>query len=144
MEENKEIAAENEAFFNIENYLRGIIPNAIISDDTIKGVLIDACVAEGTPMFEITERQKDVAMAYLYIRIASNPILSQKVTDRDADWEHSTGNEQWSRAQLQQFLILARKLLEKWGLTDPILDSVTPKWGMVGRGHCHKRKYSQS
>lgn len=144
MEENKEIAAENEAFFTIENYLRGIIPNAIISDDTIKGVLIDACVAEGTPMFEITERQKDVAMAYLYIRIASNPILSQKVTDRDADWEHSTGNEQWSRAQLQQFLILARKLLEKWGLTDPILYSVTPKWGMVGRGHCHKRKYSQS
>lgn len=144
MEENKEIAAENEAFFTIENYLRGIIPNAIISDDTIKGVLIDACVAEGTPMFEITERQKDVAMAYLYIRIASNPILSQKVTNRDADWEHSTGNEQWSRAQLQQFLILARKLLEKWGLTDPILDSVTPKWGMVGRGHCHKRKYSQS
>lgn len=144
MEENKEIAAENGAFFTIENYLRGIIPNAIISDDTIKGVLIDACVAEGTPMFEITERQKDVAMAYLYIRIASNPILSQKVTDRDADWEHSTGNEQWSRAQLQQFLILARKLLEKWGLTDPILDSVTPKWGMVGRGHCHKRKYSQS
>lgn len=141
MEENKETITEKEAFYTIENYLRGLIPNAIISDDTLNGVLVDANVAPGTLMSELSQKDKDIAMAYLYIRVASNPIMSQKVTDKDADWEHSTGNEQWSRAQLQQFLILARKLLEKWGLSDPILDSVTPKWGMSGRGHRHIRKY---
>lgn len=146
MEENEELTnvpTENETnVYTAERYIGSIIPNARISEDTMRGILVDAGIPEGTPIVELTEKQKDLGMAYLYLRVASNPIMSSKVTDKDADWEHSEGNEQWSRSQLQQFLILARTLLEKWGITSPLLESIAPKWGMVGRGHRNIRKFN--
>lgn len=139
MDENKEEAKA----FTIEQYLNGIIPNSSISTEAMQGILVDAGVEAGTSMTDITERQRDLAMAYLYVRVASNPLISQKVTDRDGDWEHTEGSEQWSRTQLQQFLILARNLLKKWGVTDTVIDTIAPRWGMVGRGHCAIRRYSK-
>ena len=125
----------------VEEYIYSISPNASISESTVKGILIDAGIEEGTAASELTEKQKDLALAYLLIRIAFNPIMSQKVTDRDGDWEHSEGSEQWSRSQLLQFLILARDLLAKWGITDTRVDSAIPKWGMKGTGFRKIRRY---
>ena len=104
-----------------EEYIQSISPNANVS--------------------ELTEKQKDLALAYLLIRIAFNPIMSQRVTDRDGDWEHSEGSEQWSRSQLLQFLILARDLLAKWDITDARIESLAPKWGMKGTGFRKIRRY---
>lgn len=124
-----------------EEYIHSISPNANVSESTVKGILIDAGIDAGTPATELTEKQKDLALAYLLIRIAFNPIMSQKVTDRDGDWEHSEGSEQWSRSQLLQFLILARDLLAKWGITDARIESLAPKWGMKGTGFRKIRRY---
>lgn len=124
-----------------EEYIQSISPNANVSESTVKGILIDAGIDAGTPATELTEKQKDLALAYLLIRIAFNPIMSQKVTDRDGDWEHSEGSEQWSRSQLLQFLILARDLLAKWGITDARIESLAPKWGMKGTGFRKIRRY---
>ncbi len=124
-----------------EEYIQSISPNANVSESTVKGILIDAGIDAGTPATELTEKQKDLALAYLLIRIAFNPIMSQRVTDRDGDWEHSEGSEQWSRSQLLQFLILARDLLAKWGITDARIDSLAPKWGMKGTGFRKIRRY---
>ncbi|MBQ9652285.1 MAG: hypothetical protein IJV13_08785 [Prevotella sp.] len=136
MAENEQIQA-----ITAEEYVKSISPNANISESTIKGILIDAAIEEGTPATELTEKQKDLSLAYLLIRIAFNPIMSQKVTDKDGDWEHSEGSEQWSRSQLQQFLILARDLLAKWGITDARIESLAPKWGMKGTGFHKIRRY---
>ena len=136
MAENEQIQA-----ITAEEYVKSISPNANISESTIKGILIDAAIEEGTPATELTEQQKDLSLAYLLIRIAFNPIMSQKVTDKDGDWEHSEGSEQWSRSQLQQFLILARDLLAKWGITDARIESLAPKWGMKGTGFHKIRRY---
>lgn len=124
-----------------EEYVQSISPNANVSESTVKGILIDAGIEAGTPATELTERQKDLALAYLLIRIAFNPVMSQRVTDRDGDWEHSEGSEQWSRSQLLQFLILARDLLAKWGITDARIESLAPKWGMKGTGFRKIRRY---
>lgn len=124
-----------------EDYIKSISPNANVSESTVKGILIDAGIDAGTPATELTEKQKDLALAYLLIRIAFNPIMSQKVTDKDGDWEHSEGSEQWSRSQLLQFLILARDLLAKWGITDARIESLAPKWGMKGTGFRKIRRY---
>lgn len=124
-----------------EEYIQSISPNANVSESTVKGILIDAGIDAGTPATELTEKQKDLALAYLLIRIAFNPIMSQKVTDRDGDWEHSEGSEQWSRSQLLQFLILARDLLAKWDITDARIESLAPKWGMKGTGFRKIRRY---
>ena len=126
-----------------EEYIQSISPNANVSESTVKGILIDAGIDAGTPATELTEKQKDLALAYLLIRIAFNPIMSQRVTDRDGDWEHSEGSEQWSRSQLLQFLILARDLLAKWGITDARIESLAPKWGMKGSGFRKIRRYSK-
>lgn len=124
-----------------EEYIQSISPNANVSESTVKGILIDAGIDAGTPATELTEKQKDLALAYLLIRIVFNPIMSQKVTDRDGDWEHSEGSEQWARSQLLQFLILARDLLAKWGITDARIESLAPKWGMKGTGFHKIRRY---
>lgn len=126
-----------------EEYVKTLSPNAAVSESAVKGILIDAGIDSGTPATELTEKQKDLALAYLLIRIAFNPIMSQKVTDKDGDWEHSEGSEQWSRSQLMQFLILARDLLAKWGITDARIESLAPKWGMKGSGFRKIRRYSK-
>ena len=125
---------ENQIIATAEEYVKSISPNANVSESTIKGILIDAGIEAGTPATSLTEKQKDLALAYLLIRIAFNPIMSQKVTDKDGDWEHTEGSEQWAKSQLMQYLILARDLLAKWGITDSRVESLVPKWGMKGSG----------
>ena len=125
----------------VEEYIQTLSPNANISESTIKGILIDASIDAGTPVTALSEKQKDLALAYLLIRIAFNPLMSRKVTDKDGDWEHSEGSEQWSRSQLMQFLILARDLLKKWGITDARVETLAPKWGMKGSGFHKIRRY---
>lgn len=133
---------ENPIVVTAEEYIRSISPNANVSESTMSGILIDASIEAGTPASALTEKQKDLALAYLLIRIAFNPIQSQKVTDKDGDWEHSEGSEQWSKSQLQQFLLLARDLLAKWGITDARVESLAPKWGMKGSGFRNIRRYN--
>lgn len=132
---------ENQIIATAEEYVKSISPNANVSESTIKGILIDAGIEAGTPATSLTEKQKDLALAYLLIRIAFNPIMSQKVTDKDGDWEHTEGSEQWAKSQLMQYLILARDLLAKWGITDSRVESLVPKWGMKGSGFRKIRRY---
>lgn len=127
--------------FTAEEYIRSLSPGANVSESTVAGILIDAGIDPETYVVDLTEKQKDLALAYLLIRIAFNPIMSQRVTDRDGDWEHSEGSEQWSKSQLMQFLILARDLLAKWGISDARIESVVPKWGMKGTGFRKIRRY---
>lgn len=127
--------------FTAEEYIRSLSPGANVSESTIAGILIDAGIDPETYVVDLTEKQKDLALAYLLIRIAFNPVMSQRVTDRDGDWEHSEGSEQWSKSQLMQFLILARDLLAKWGISDARIESVVPKWGMKGTGFRKIRRY---
>lgn len=115
------------------DFVRGIVPNASLTDDSIMGAIVQAGADPYADARDLTERERDLCTAYIYIRLATNPHQSARVTDRDADWEHSEGSEQWSAAQLQQFLILARKLLEKWGEDTALIDDITPQWGFVGR-----------
>ena len=132
---------EQNQIVTVEEYIKTLSPNANISESTIKGILIDASIDPGTSVTDLSEKQKDLALAYLLIRIAFNPLMSQKVTDKDGDWEHSEGSEQWSRSQLMQFLILARDLLKKWGITDARVEALAPKWGMKGSGFHKIRRY---
>lgn len=136
-----EVTEEEVVTLTVEDYVRSLSPNASVSDNTIQCVLADAGITAGTGVTELTEKQKDLALAYLLVRIALNPVTSQRVTDRDADWEHSEGSEQWGRSQLQQFLLLARDLLSKWGIKDPRVESLAPKWGMKGTGFRKIRRY---
>lgn len=132
--------AEETKVYTVEEYIRGLSSNANVSEDTVKGVLADAGIEAGTPYSELTEKDRDLSQAYFYIRLAMNPIQSQRVTDRDGDWEHSEGSEHWSPLQMQQLLLLARDLLKKWGITDQRISSLAPKWGFRGTGLRYRRR----
>lgn len=132
-------AAEETQVYTVEEYIRGLSSNANVSENTVKGVLADAGVTAGTLYSELTEKDRDLCQAYFYIRLAMNPIQSQRVTDKDGDWEHSEGSEHWSPLQMQQFLLLARDLLKKWGITDQRISSLAPRWGFKGTGLRYRR-----
>lgn len=133
-------AAENTQVYTVEDYIRGLSSNASVSENTVSGVLADAGVQAHTPYSDLTEKDRDLCQAYFYIRLAMNPIQSQRVTDKDGDWEHSEGSEHWSPLQMQQFLLLARDLLKKWGITDSRVNVLAPKWGFKGTGFRYKRR----
>ena len=133
-------ATEETPVYSVEDYIRGLSSNASVSESTVSGVLADAGVEAGTAYSELTEKDRDLCQAYFYIRLAMNPIQSQRVTDRDGDWEHSEGSEHWSPLQMQQFLLLARDLLKKWGITDARVDVLAPKWGFRGTGFRYRRR----
>jgi len=88
-------ATEETPVYSVEDYIRGLSSNASVSESTVSGVLADAGVEAGTAYSELTEKDRDLCQAYFYIRLAMNPIQSQRVTDRDGDWEHSEGSEHW-------------------------------------------------
>ena len=131
----------NDQIVTVEDYVGSLSPNANVSEKTIHGILIDAGIESGTPMFCLTDKDKDLVMAYYLLRLVFNPLQSQRVSDRDGDWEHSEGSEQWSKSQMSQYLILARDLLAKWGITDTRIESLLPKWGMKGTGFHKIRRY---
>lgn len=132
--------AENQ-IVTVEEYIQSLSPNANVNESTVKGILIDAGIDAETLASDLTQKEKDLALAYLLIRLSFNPLMSQKVTEKDGDWEHSEGSEQWSRSQLIQFLTLARDLLAKWCITDSRIEAIIPKWGMKGFGFHKIRRY---
>lgn len=115
-------------------YIKNLVPSANITESTIKSVLFKARINPSQMADSLTEQQEDLAMAYLLILLFFSPSSSQKVTDRDGDWEHSEGGEQRTRAELRNYLRIAHNLLAKWDITDPIVESALPKWGFKGMG----------
>lgn len=128
--------------FTIEQYLRGKVRNISVTDDALLTILADASLKAGTitsgaEVSALSEKQVDLATAFLYVWIAGSPTTSEKVSDKDGDWSHSEGGEQMSANVLNRFLRMANDIFEKYGL-----DKVgSNAWGMVGYGFHNIRHY---
>ena len=109
--------AEQEQTFTIESYLRGKVRNIDITDDAMMSALVDAQVEPGTVAMEATDKQKDLALASIFIWIAGSPTRSQSIEDR--------------------YLAMANELRKKWGLT-AVANS---QWGFKGSGFHDVRNY---
>ena len=116
--------------YTISQYLKGKVRNITIPDDALLSILVENDVDEHTPYADLTQKQRDLTLAGLYVWIALSPTTSQKVTDKDAEWEHSEGGETMSANVLNKFLRMANEIYMKYGL--PTVG--TNRWGMVGRG----------
>ena len=119
------------ADFTIEQYLKGKVRNINIPDTTLLSICADAGVDPGTYFFEATERQRDLAMAWLYVWLSGSPVQSGGYTEESADWRSSENGERMSANVLKNYLMLANKIFEKYGL-ETINNGGT--WGFVGRG----------
>ena len=86
----------------------------------------------------LSERQRDLSLAWLYADVAGYSAQSGTVTDKDADWEHSEGSFRMTDKLRDLYKKLADELFAKWD--EPTLFS--DNWGFVGRGIRNPRNYN--
>lgn len=120
----------------IEDYLRGKCATAI-PDNTLASIMAEVGVSKGAAFNELTEKERDLCLAGVYVYLSTNPMQSQKVSDTDADWSHSEGGQVYSANQLITFQRMANAIYKKYGLPT-VGDN---KWGMRGGGFHNIRNY---
>lgn len=125
------------------DYIKGLFPGVVISDAIISNIVFKTGIDVDVPDDELTEKQRDLAYAYLILFLLPGMGSSQSVTDRDGDWEHSEKSSSWSYADRSQFLRVARALLAKWGIEDELADAAGGKWGFKGTGFTKIRRYGR-
>lgn len=107
-----------------------------IVDDEAETVTEEMSVGYDTPCAILTEKQRDLTLAGIYVWAASSPSTSARVSDEDGDWSHSEGGERLSDADVSRFLRLAKALYDKWNVEFPVPSA----WGFRGTGFRYKRK----
>lgn len=127
---------DTQGTLTIERYLRGKVATTI-PDDTLASVLAEVGVEPESEFFSLTERQRDLCLAGMYVYLSTNPSQTQKVTDSDADWSHSEGGQVYSANALNNFLRMANAIYKKYDLPT-VGDN---KWGMRGGGFHNIRNY---
>ena len=85
----------------------------------------------------LSEKQRDLSLAWLYAEVAGYSAQSGTITDKDADWEHSEGSFRMTDKLRDLYKKLADELFAKWD--EPTLFS--DDWAFVGRGIRNPRKY---
>lgn len=116
--------------YTIEQYLKGKVRNIDVPDEALLSILAENGIESKSAYADLAQKQRDLALAGLYVWVAMSPTTSQKVTDKDANWEHSEGGETMSANVLNRFLRMANEIYAKYEM--PTMG--TNKWGFVGRG----------
>lgn len=129
--------AEQGQMITLETYLRGKVRNIEITDDAMMSALVDAQAEPGMAAMDATDKQKDLALASIFIWIAGSPTRSQSIKDADGRWSHEEGGEQMSALAANRYLAMANELRKKWGLT-AVANS---QWGFKGSGFHDVRNY---
>lgn len=125
-------------YLTIEQYIKGKVRNIEVPDNALASICADAEVSPQATFSDTTQKQRDLCLAWLYVWIAGSPTQSGGYTEEDADWKSSENGERMSASVLKNYLAMANKIFEKYGL-----DAIsTGYWGMVGRGIRNVRRYS--
>lgn len=137
----------------VREYLTGAVGNIPVADNTLKMCLyrggalsydteIDGEITESYTSFDtdidlLSEKQRDLSLAWVYATVAGYTAQSGTVTDRDADWEHAEGSFRITDKLRELYKNYADELFAKWD--EPLLFS--DEWGFVGRGVRNPRNY---
>lgn len=152
-----------EESLTISQYLSGTVRNINVPDLAVKTMIMNAgCgtvtyekevidpdtgeshkevvteqVNPNTDVTLLSDKERELCQAWLYVWVAGSPTQSGGYTEEDADWRSSENGERMSASVLKNYLAMANKIFEKYGL-----DTIsTNKWGFVGSGFHNIRKY---
>lgn len=125
------------------DYINGLFPNVGISESIIANILFKTGIDPDISAYDLTEKQRDLAYAYLILFLMPGSGSSRSVTDRDGDWEHSEKVSSWTYADRAGLWRIAKALFEKWGVEDELLDASSPQWGFKGTGFRKIRNYGR-
>lgn len=100
----------------IENWLAGKV-DYDVPELTIAGILEDNGINEGEYVAELSQRQKDLALADLYSWVATSSTSSSGEYESDGGWQKQKSaknvvNRAWFQAE-------AARLRRKWGAEVP-------------------------
>lgn len=97
----------------IEQYLSGKV-DFNINENTISAILYDRNVAEGTAVNLVSEKQKDLCLADLYVFVANSSTSSSSEYESDGGWQRQKSAKNiHNRAG---WLEMANALYAKWGV----------------------------
>lgn len=117
-----------------EDYIKGLLPGVTVGESVLANVLIAVGLSPDMSVWDLGERERDLAYAYLILYSIPGMGSSQRVSDRDGDWEHSESTASWSYTDRASLLRVARALLAKWGIEDPLAETSVPQWKFRGTG----------
>lgn len=123
------------------DYINGLFPGMTISEAIITNILYKTGIDPDVYVYDMTERERDLAYAYLILYLQPGMGNSQSVTDRDGDWEHSEKVSSWTYRDRVGLWRIAKALFDKWGVEDELLNASAPQWGFKGTGFRKIRRY---
>lgn len=110
---------------------------ALSYEITEDGVTKEVYTTFDTDSELLSEKQRDLSLAWLYADVAGYTAQSGTVTEEDADWKKSEGSFRITDNLRNLYKNLADELFAKWD--EPLL--FCEEWGIVGRGIRNPRKY---
>ena len=126
-----------EQTYTVEQKLRGKF-STLLTDANIMSVCDDAGIDANGDWKSLSEKQKDMALAWTYVLLSDKETTSQKISDKDGDWSHSEGGTTISKEDKKNWLRKANALFAKWGM--PLINP--DKWGMICGGFHDIRSYN--
>lgn len=97
----------------IEQYLRGFV-SYDVPDNAMRSILYKMNVAVGASVDCLTERERDLCLAWLYLWCATTPSVKNSSEDSDGNWKHTEGGWQTSAYDKRQLRAMAQDLFNKW------------------------------
>ena len=73
----------------ISDYLKGI--SDLLSENALKVVLMKRHIAPDTPVWDLSERELDLAEAEVYYQLSNLPVGGATSKDVDGSWSHTEG-----------------------------------------------------
>lgn len=97
--------------YTIEQYLSGKV-DFNISENTLNAIFADRGVTKGTPLSDVTEKQKDLCLADLYMFMATSSTSKSGEYESDGGWQRQrSAKNVVDRAGFRE---MARELYDKW------------------------------
>lgn len=100
------------AKLTIEQWLIGMVDFSL-PDATLMAVLYNNGISDGAYMADVTERQRDLALADIYMWLATSSSTSSGEYEADGGWQHSRGVK--NVIDRSGFRARAMELYRKWG-----------------------------
>lgn len=99
--------------YTVEDYLRGI--SALLTDDALQVILNKRRLYGGLPLYEVSDRDRDLAEAEVYYWLSNLPVGGATTKDADGSWSHSEGGWTVSQANIDEWRRKYTSLREQWG-----------------------------
>lgn len=102
------------AVFTVDDYLRGSVA-VNVPDNTVRAILSDNDVQEGTAMSDLDTRTKSLCLADLYRWCSTLPSTTGRIEDKHGVWSHSEGSATVTNADRSRWIKLANAIYRRYG-----------------------------